>query len=192
LEFRRVLFRSRGGGHGHRTNGGGRRASRRLRKGTTMGETLYDDARMILDEYIGIRPEESLTIVTDRSRRAEGEALAAAAADLGVEALFLDITATVDRGFEAPGVWMRPPPARIDCAQASDVSGVPVGRTWAFRLRRQVRHRLRTGPGCSVFKVRLGMGKRSPPREDMGAATERGKVLMSSFEGARLVHVTAP
>ena len=157
-----------------------------------MGETLYDDARMILDEYIGIRPEESLTIVTDRSRRAEGEALAAAAADLGVEALFLDITATVDRWFEAPGFWMRPPQSLIDCVQASNVSVFAVDETWAFRLDHQVRHLFRTGPGCSVFKVDLGMGKWSLTREDMEAATERGKVLMSSFEGARLVHVTTP
>src|SRR5690554_4258979 len=104
----------------------------------------------------------------------------------------LDITATVDRWFEAPGFWMRPPQSLIDCVQASNVSVFTVDETWAFRLDHQVRHLFRTGPGGAVFKVDLATGKWSLTREDMEPATERGKVLMSSFEGARLVHVTTP
>jgi 2,5-dihydroxypyridine 5,6-dioxygenase len=153
---------------------------------------LYEDARMILEEYIGVRPGELVTIFTDRSRRDEGEALAAAAIDLGIEALFVDMSATIDRWFDAPGFWLRPPQTLIDLVQASNVSVLAVDETWAFRLDHQVRHLFRTGPECSVFKVDLGMGSWGLTAEDRETATERGRVLMAAFEGGREVHVTTP
>ena len=76
-----------------------------------------------------------------------------AAADLGVEALFLDITATVDRWFEAPGFWMRPPQSLIDCVQASNVSVFAVDETWAFRLDAPD-HILNRAFGGKGFKLR--------------------------------------
>lgn len=155
-------------------------------------EPLLADARMILEEYIGIRADETVAVVTDRSRRSEGEALAAAAAEMGVEVLLCDITATVDRWFEAPGFWAPPPQNLLDLVQGSSVSVFAVDETWAFRLDHQIRHLFRTGPDCSIFKVDLGMGRWGLTREDMLAATARGEALMKAFDGARLVHLTTP
>lgn len=157
-----------------------------------MTNQLFDDARMVLADYIKIQPGETVTVFTDRSRRGEGEALAAAAEDLGVEALLVDMTAIVDRWFAGEGFWMEPPRNLIECVQGSNVSVFAVDETWAFRLDHQIRHLFQTGPECSIFKVDLGMGQWGLTDADRIRATEVGAALMRAFDGADRVHITTP
>jgi hypothetical protein len=151
---------------------------------------LAADARMIVRDYIRIRPDEIVTVLYDQGRWHEGVAVAAAARDLGASVIAVDVSQHVEAVLTGTSFWVDPPPNVRAVVQASNVSVFVADETYAFRLDHHVRHLWKTGPDCSVYKVDIGLGRWNLTGADIAEAERCGVALLAAIDGHETVQVT--
>jgi Thermophilic metalloprotease (M29) len=156
----------------------------------TETENRASDASMIVRDYIGIRPDEVVTVLFDRGRRDEGVAVAAAARDLGASVIAVDVSQHVDDVLGSESFWVDPPPHLRAVVQASNVSIFVADETYTFRLDHHVRHLWRTGAVCSIYKVDVGLGRWNFTAADIAEAERCGAALLAAIDGHETVRVT--
>jgi leucyl aminopeptidase (aminopeptidase T) len=152
--------------------------------------SLVHEARMIIRDFVKVRPGERVTIVTDAVRADEGIALALAADEAGAQVATLDISQHVASLLSGGEFWSDPPAHVLAAIQASNVSILTVDETYAFRFDHHVKEMFRTGPDCSVYKVDLGLGTWGLTRKDIAIAQEIGMKIMNAISGSDVVRVT--
>lgn len=157
-----------------------------------MPPTIDQDARMLLREYVKLGEGESLTLLIDQGRRAEAEAVCRAAQEMGAEPVIVDISHQVASLLAGDDFWVDPPAAVTAAVQNSNVTVAVLDETYGFRLDHKVRQLISTGDRCSLYKVDLGMGDWELAADDITAADEAGRTLLSRFTGADVVHITSP
>jgi hypothetical protein len=156
-----------------------------------MPPTIDKDARMLLREFVKLDEGESFTLLIDQGRRTEAEAVCRAAQEMGAEPVIVDISHQVDCLLAGNEFWVDPPPAVAAAVQNSNVTVAILDETYGFRLDHKVRQLISTGDHCSLYKVDLGMGDWGLAAADIIAADEAGKILVSGFAGADVVHITS-
>lgn len=156
-----------------------------------MDDRLLTDARMIVRDFVRLRPDETIALVCDREHRDESEALALAVDELGATAITIDISQSVDRLLSSEAFWIAPPPQLLAALRASNVSLFVVDETFAFRLDHRVPELVEAGPGCSVFKLDAGMGSWGLTDDDILLVERIGRRLVGAIDGHDQVRVTS-
>jgi hypothetical protein len=153
---------------------------------------LLSDARAVVRDFIKLGEGETVTVLTDGPRRAEAQAVMAAAQDVGADAVLLDISHQVASLLLGDAFWVAPPAPVVAAVQASRVTVIVLDETYGFRLDHKVRSLFETGPECSIYKVDLGMGSWRLKPEDVAEVQRIGGDLRNAMSGADRVHVTSP
>ncbi len=156
-----------------------------------MPSGVLSDARMIVRDFAQVRPDETVTVFSDRPRRVEGEALALAVRESGAAVIHVDISQAVERVLQGPDFWLDPPASILACAQSSNVSLFAVDETYAFRLDHRVSSLFQTGQECSIFKVDVGMGTWRLTAEGMAVVDANGRALLRATSGCDQVRITS-
>lgn len=156
-----------------------------------MSRALTDDARRIVRDFVKVQPGETVSVLSDDSRRAEGEALACAAMECGASVIHIDVSQVVSRLMAASTFWLDPPANVVAAVQSSNVNLFAVDETYAFRLDHRVSSLFDTGPECSIFKVDLGMGTWRISPSDLANVEEIGVELVRAIEGHEEVRVSS-
>lgn len=152
---------------------------------------MLADARMIVRDFVKVRPDETVSVFSDRPRRAEGEALTSAVRETGASVIHVDTSQAVERVLEGQCFWADPPPSVLACAQSSNVSLFVVDETYAFRLDHRVSSLFDTGQECSIFKVDVGMGTWQLTPDAIAKVEANGRALLRDTDGCDRVHITS-
>jgi leucyl aminopeptidase (aminopeptidase T) len=151
---------------------------------------LLNDARMIVNNFVQVKKDELVTIVTDFSRRNEAEALAIAVDEVGSDSVVIDMTRSVNKVVNGRDFWLTPPKNLLSSVQNSNVSIFTVNESYAFRLDHHVRYLFQTGRDCSIYKVDVGMGTWGLQKDHVPRVTEIGRKIMSAIQGHDKIRVT--
>lgn len=155
-----------------------------------MQPTMDQDAQALLRDFVKLGDGETLTLLADRGRWDEAEAMARIAAEMGAGPVIVDITHQVEQVIGGDDFWIDPPPSVVAAVEHSSVTIAIVDETYGFRLDHKVRQLFSTGERCSLFKVDLGMGDWGLSGEHVAAADAAGQTLLASLAGADVVRVT--
>jgi hypothetical protein len=145
---------------------------------------LLEDARLIVNDLVRARKDETIAIVTDHSRSAEAEALSIAVDEVGARFIIIDMSKVVDRVMGGGTWWEDPPRNLIAAVENSNVTIFVVDETYGFRLDHHLPYLFRTArqpnKDCSIFKVDLGMGTWGFTKDDIKQVTEVGRKIRSA------------
>lgn len=155
-----------------------------------MDARLLDEARTIIRDFVQLRPDETIAVVSDHEHRAEAEALTVAADAVGAAVISIDADQTVRRMLDSGEFWVDPPKHLVAALQQADVSLFTVDETYAFRLDHRVSSIFETGPNCSIFKLDAGMGSWGLEPGDSEAVTRDGKRIVAAIDGHDQVRIT--
>jgi leucyl aminopeptidase (aminopeptidase T) len=153
---------------------------------------LTNDARMIVRDFVKVEPGESVTVLTDAQRRHEAHAIHQAVQDAGGDGVLIDLRYQVASLLLGDRFWVDPPASVVAAVQNSTVTIVVLDETYGFRFDHKVRDLFRTGPGCSIYKVDLGMGSWRLTRADVELVERTSDEVLRAFGGADEVRVTSP
>lgn len=157
-----------------------------------MDQFLLSDALTVVRDFVGLRPGESVTVLTDGPRAAEAAAVHQACQQAGADAVLLDLSYQVAEMLLGDEFWVPPPAPARAAIQASNVSIVVLDETYGFRLDHKVRTMFETGPDCSIYKLDLGMGSWRLRRQDVDATQRIEREILAAMAAADQVHVTSP
>ena len=155
-------------------------------------ELIAQDARMVVNAFLRLMPDESVALVADDAHHAEATALADAIGQMGSPLTRIDATATVERVCsQRHRLLDRPPDQLVETCQASSVTVFIVDETYAFRLDHQVGRLFQTGPDCSIFKIDFGMGTWGLTDNDVRRVVRIGERLTAAINGHDRVRITS-
>lgn len=147
---------------------------------------------MIVNDFVRLKPGETVAVFGDDSHRAEAAAVLAAVRALGNEVVGVDVAQQVAALRASEEFWIDPPAHLRALIQATNVNIFVVDETYGFRLDHKVSRLFRTGPDCSIFKVDEGLGTWNLSGSDIAYVNELGGHIQSALNGAHEVHITAP
>ena len=154
-------------------------------------ELIAQDARMVVNAFVRLMPDESVALVADDAHHAEATALADAIGQVGSPLTRIDATATVESLLTAHDFWIDPPDQLVETCQASNVTVFIVDETYAFRLDHQVGRLFQTGPDCSIFKIDFGMGTWGLTDNDVRRVVRIAERLTAAINGHDRVRITS-
>jgi len=154
--------------------------------------SLRDDARMLLEDFVRLAPDESVAVLYDDAHRAEGQALVAVARTVTSNVVGVDVTAQVEELLRSGEFWIDPPVNLHGLIQATNVNIFIVDETYAFRLDHKIGGLFKTGPECSIFKVDEGMGTWGLTRDDVKDVYQLAPRIISALDNAERVRITSP
>ena len=151
----------------------------------------FEEARIVINDILKIKNNETVALMTDSLRRREAEALALAAYEAGAEVVIVDISDHVGKMLASDKFWSMPPRHLIATIQNSNVSVFIVDQTYAFRISHRIRSFVQINETCSTYKLDPGMGTWGLIREDVNRIMEVSNKIMAAVNGHDEVRVTS-
>jgi len=151
---------------------------------------MVKEASVIVDNTIGIKKGEKVTIAKDSGRTIEAEVLASVSNARGAEVLVVDISPYVIPW--QTGRYADPPEHFKELVKSSNVTLVVTDQEFSQRFSHSVHHFLNQTEECSVYQIDEGMGTWDYSAEDALLIADRSKQIMNAFRSAKTVRVTSP
>ena len=152
---------------------------------------MFEEARIVINDILKIKSNETVTLATDCQRRREAEALALAVAEIGADVMIVDISDHVGKISAGDTYWSMPPKHFIATLQNSNVNIFTVDQTYAFRISHHIRSFVQISETCSTYKVDPGMGTWGLTRKDVDRIAEAGNKIMVAISDHDEVRVTS-
>lgn len=137
----------------------------------------------VLIDCMGLKPGESLLVLTDPKRRAIAEALVARARDLGAETILMEMSERETNGSE-------PPPAAAAAMLACDVCIAPTTKSASHTAARKDANakgvRVATMPQITEDMLERTMAA------DYKEVRRRSRILAEALTSGSQVHITSP
>jgi leucyl aminopeptidase (aminopeptidase T) len=150
---------------------------------------MVSEAEIIIDKCIGVKTGEKCTVVTDSTRRVEGEVIAAVARARGAEALLVDISPYVTAVHA--GRYVEPPEHFKELIKASNVTIIVTSQQFSQRFSHKIHYFLNQSESCSVYQIDEGLGSWDLTMDDIEKIMDNCHKIMDRMKDAKLVRVTS-
>ena len=153
--------------------------------------TVMRNARLLVETCIGVKPGERVTVLTDWTNRAYGDAVAAAADQAGADVIVIDVSQQVVAALGSGEV--EDPPEQLAAAmREANVNVIITDQEFSQRFSHRLRRFAPVSEDCSHYQVDAGMDEWWLRPEDLLTMKDRAERIMSAVNNSERVRVTTP